>query len=375
MTTGSAPSGWYDDPSGQPNTLRWWDGSTWTDKIQAKPGGAVGAPADATPGRDAAAAAAPTAVAAPAPGPAAAPPTPTMPALPTQSAAPGPQSGPAPQPVQPQVQQPAPQPNPLPGPGPAASAPQPIPTSVVFETVDPKRGRNRLLLAVGAVVLSLAMAGAGYVVGHKTGGSPKDSPTTAAAAAGDPKSPNGFMGTALTGGQPLAGGRQVTGQDGKMNFMVPQDWQVQNDAKTPTDVRYAVNPYACVGHGNGACTRGLVVQNLRVFNGGWSDPKSLVLGMGQLLYNSRYGSEPPTPPEPVKQSAVKIQGLDGYLALWHVPMSSGSSTPDSYCGVLEVTPAAGATTVPVLQICLDQAAEAPPLTVMDQIANSVKITP
>ncbi|MEU8513624.1 DUF2510 domain-containing protein [Kitasatospora sp. NPDC048722] len=370
MTTGSAPSGWYDDPSGQPNTLRWWDGSTWTDKIQAKPGGAAGAPADA---------AAPTAVAAPAPGPAAAPPTPTMPSLPTQTAASGPQSGPAarpapaPQPVQPQVQQPAPQPNPLAGP--AASAPQPIPTSVVFETVDPKRGKNRILLAVGAVVLSLAMAGAGYVVGHKTGGSPKDAPSTAPAAAGDPKSPNGFMGTALTGGQPLAGGRQVTGQDGKMNFMVPQDWQVQNDAKTPTDVRYAVNPYACVGHGNGACTRGLVVQNLRVFNGGWSDPKSLVLGMGQLLYNTRYGSDAPSPPEPVKQSAVKIQGLDGYLALWHVPMSSGSSTPDSYCGVLEVTPAAGATTVPVLQICLDQAAEAPPLTVMDQIANSVKITP
>lgn len=357
MTTGSAPSGWYDDPSGQPNTLRWWDGSTWTDKIQAKPGGATGAPADA----------------APAPGPAAAPPTPTVAALPTQTAS-GPQSGPAPQPVQPQVQQAAPQPSPLPGPGPVP-APQPIPTSVVFETVDPKRGRNRILLAVGAVVLSLVMGGAGYVVGHKTGGSPKASPTPASAATGDPKSPNGFMGTALTGGQPLAGGRQVTGQDGKMNFMVPQDWQVQNDAKTPTDVRYAVNPYACVGHGSGACTRGLVIQNLRVFNGGWSDPKTLVLGMGQLLYNSRYGSDAPSPPEPVKQSAVKIQGLDGYLALWHVPMSSGSSAPDSYCGVMEVTPAAGATTVPVLQICLDQAAEAPPLTVMDQIANSVKITP
>ncbi|MGW2249142.1 DUF2510 domain-containing protein [Kitasatospora sp. NPDC001660] len=374
MTTGSAPSGWYDDPSGQPNTLRWWDGSTWTDKIQAKPGGAPAAPADAAPGLDARNAAAPTAVASAMPGPAPAPPSPTMPSLPTPTATSGPQPGPAAQPTP--AQQPVQQPNPLPGPGPAASAPQPIPTSVVFETVEPNRGKKRVLLAVGAVVLSLVMAGAGYVVGHKTGSdSPKASASASPTAAGDPKSPNGFMGTALTGGQTIAGGRQVTGQDGKMNFMVPQDWQVQTDAKNPNDVRYAVNPYACVGHGAGACTRGLVVQNLRVFNGGWSDPKSLVLGMGQLLYNARFGSDAPTPPEPVKQSAVKIQNLDGYLALWHVPMSSGSSTPDSYCGVLEVTPAAGATTVSVLQICLDQASEAPPLTVMDQIANSVKITP
>ncbi|MFG2842265.1 DUF2510 domain-containing protein [Kitasatospora sp. NPDC048296] len=354
MTTGSAPSGWYDDPSGQPNTRRWWDGSTWTDRTQAKPGGTPAAP-----------------------GPAPAPPTPTMSSLPTQTATSVPQPGPAaqPTPAQQPLQQPVQQPNPVPGPWPAASAPQPIPTSVVFETVEPNRGKKRVLLAVGAVVLSLVMAGAGYVVGHKTGDSKSPTASASPTAAGDPKSPNGFMGTSLTGGQTLAGGRQVTGQDGKMNFMVPQDWQVQTDAKNPNDIRYAVNPYACVGHGNGACTRGLIVQNLRVFNGGWSDPKSLVLGMGQLLYNARFGSDAPTPPEPVKQSAVKIQNMDGYLALWHVPMSSGSSTPDSYCGVLEVTPAAGATTVPVLQICLDQASEAPPLTVMDQIANSVKITP
>ncbi|MFJ2575684.1 DUF2510 domain-containing protein [Kitasatospora aureofaciens] len=373
MTTGSAPSGWYDDPSGQPNTLRWWDGSTWTDKIQAKPGGAS-APASAFPGQAAQSAAArnaaaPTAVSPAVPAPQPAPATPTMPSLPTQTAAPTPQPTPAPQPMQ--------QPTPAPQPAPVAPAPKPVPTSVVFETVEPNRTKHRVLLAVGAVVLSVAMAGGGYVLGHKTAkpGSTKAGSTAAATAAGDPKSPNGFMGTALTGGQQLPGGRQITGQDSKMNFMLPQDWQVQVDAKAPNEIRYAIGPYACVGHGNGACTRGLVVQNLRVFNGGWSDPKSLVLGMGQLLYNARYGADAPTPPEPVKQSAVKIQGLDGYLALWHVPMSSASSTPDSYCGVLEITPAAGATTVPVLQICLDQAAEAPPLTLMDQIANSVKITP
>ncbi|WP_037899675.1 DUF2510 domain-containing protein [Streptomyces sp. NRRL S-350] len=354
MTTGSPPSGWYEDPSGQPNTLRWWDGSTWTEKVQAKPGGS-GAPASPFPGHAAQNAAAPTAVSPAVQAPVPAPAMPVGAALPS---APTQTSGPGPQPQ-------------------AVPAPKPIPTSVVFETVEPDRGKRRVLLAVGAVVLSVVMAGGGYFLGHKTA---KSDPAKAAASAaptatGDPKSPNGFMGTALTGGQQIAGGRQITGQDSKMNFMLPQDWQVQVDAKAPNEVRYAVNPYACVGHGNGACTRGLVVQNLRVFNGGWSDPKSLVLGMGQLLYNARYGSDAPAPADPVKQSAVKIQGMDGYLALWHVPMSSGSSTPDAYCGVLEVTPAAGATTVPVLQICLDQAAEAPPLALMDQIANSVKITP
>ncbi|MFE6050070.1 DUF2510 domain-containing protein [Kitasatospora sp. NPDC056446] len=363
MTTGSAPSGWYEDPSGQPNTLRWWDGSTWTDKVQAKPGGA--APASPFPGHAVRDAAAPTvAPAPPAPQPAPpAPAAPTMASVPTQAAVPAPQ--------------PLPQPQPVPQPLPVAPAPKPVPTSVVFETVEPDRGKRRVLLSVGAVVLSVVMAGGGYVIGHKTAkpGPVKADASASPTASGDPKSPNGFMGTALTGGQQLQGGRQITGQDSKMNFMLPQDWQVQVDAKAPNEVRYAVNPYACVGHGSGACTRGLVIQNLRVFNGGWSDPKSLVLGMGQLLYNTRYGSDAPTPPEPVKQSAVKIQGLDGYLALWHVPMSSGSSTPDGYCGVMEVTPAAGATTVPVLQICLDQAAEAPSLALMDQIANSVKITP
>ncbi|MEV7771537.1 DUF2510 domain-containing protein [Kitasatospora sp. NPDC086791] len=354
MTTGSAPSGWYEDPSGQPDTLRWWDGSTWTDKVQAKPGGG-GTPASPFPGHVAQNAAAPAAAAPTVPAPQPAPPVapaPTPPAVPAQGGVPAPP------------------------PAPGALLPKPVPTSVVFETVEPDRTKRRVLLAVGAVVLSVVMAGGGYVVGHRSAepGAAKADPTATAAAA-DPKSPNGFMGTALTGGQQLQGGRQITGQDSKMNFMLPPDWQVQVDAKAPNEVRYAVNPYACVGHGNGACTRGLAIQNLRVFNGGWSDPKSLVLGMGQLLYNTRYGSDAPTPPEPVKQSAVKIQGMDGYLALWHVPMSSGSSTPDGYCGVLEVTPAAGATTVPVLQICLDQAAEAPPLALMDQIANSVKITP
>ncbi|WP_380285472.1 DUF2510 domain-containing protein [Kitasatospora purpeofusca] len=344
MTTGSTPAGWYDDPSGQLHTERWWDGSAWSGRTRPTTA------ADATTAPAGTAGSIPNQGAPGAFGPApsvAATPTVTAPAAPAASTAP-------------------------------AAPRQPFtPTSVVFETVEPNTTRRRVLLGVGAVLLSVVMAGGGYVVGNrtadKTGATPSAGGTAGPTA--DPKSPNGFMGTALTGGQQFPGAKAVTGQDSKMNFMLPADWQVQTDAKNPTDVRYAVSPYACVGHGSGACTRGLVVQNLRVFNGGWSDPKSMVLGMGQLLYNTRFGSDAPTPPEPVKQSAVKIQGMDGYLALWHVPMTNGSSTPDAYCGVLEVTPAAGATTVPVLQICLDQSTEAPPLALMDQIANSVKITP
>lgn len=233
-----------------------------------------GTPANPFPGHTAQSAAAPTAAAPVAPVRQPVPPVPaapTPPSVPTQPVAPAAQAAPA-----------------VPG-------PRPIPTSVVFETVEPDRTKRRVLLAVGAVVLSVAMAGAGYVVGHKTAkpGSAKADPTASPTVAADPKSPNGFMGTALTGGQQLPGGRQIVGQDSKMNFMLPQDWQVQVDAKAPNEVRYAVSPYACVGHGSGACTRGLVVQNLRVFNGGWSDPKSLVLGMGQLLYNTRYGADAP----------------------------------------------------------------------------------
>ncbi|MFB7474968.1 DUF2510 domain-containing protein [Kitasatospora sp. NPDC056184] len=342
MTTGSTPAGWYDDPSGQPNTERWWDGSAWSGRTRP------------TTGTDAATVTTGTAGGVPNQGvPGAFGPAPSVAATPTVT---------------------------TPAASTAPAAPRPFtPTSVVFETVEPSSTRRRVLIGVGAVVLSVVMAAGGYVVGNRTadetGATPSAGRTTGPDVAADPKSPNGFMGTALTGGQQLSGGKPVTGQESKMNFMLPADWQVQSDAKNPTDVRYAVSPYACVGHGSGACTRGLVVQNLRVFNGGWSDPKSMVLGMGQLLYNARFGSDAPTPPEPVKQSTVKIQGLDGYLALWHVPMSSGSSTPDSYCGVLEVTPAAGATTVPVLQICLDQSPEGPSLALMDQIANSVKITP
>ncbi|MCX3064315.1 phospholipid scramblase-related protein [Streptomyces beihaiensis] len=38
MTTQSnTPAGWYPDPQGTPRTLRWWDGSQWTDHTHADP--------------------------------------------------------------------------------------------------------------------------------------------------------------------------------------------------------------------------------------------------------------------------------------------------------------------------------------------------
>ncbi|MFI0235599.1 phospholipid scramblase-related protein [Streptomyces sp. NPDC016845] len=41
MTTQSnTPAGWYPDPQGAPQSLRWWDGSQWTDHTHAQPSAA-----------------------------------------------------------------------------------------------------------------------------------------------------------------------------------------------------------------------------------------------------------------------------------------------------------------------------------------------
>ncbi|WP_419993267.1 phospholipid scramblase-related protein [Streptomyces boninensis] len=43
MTTPTnTPAGWYPDPHGAPNLLRWWDGSQWTDNTHPAQGGAPG---------------------------------------------------------------------------------------------------------------------------------------------------------------------------------------------------------------------------------------------------------------------------------------------------------------------------------------------
>lgn len=350
MTSGTRSSGWYDDPSGKPNTLRWWDGSAWTNETSSTK--STG-PRDAQPD----------------------PRTISISAVGASHSAPSAEAptftAPPPVAVPPQA---------------AAQAPfvpltpaHPMPTPVVFETVEPNRGRTRALLAVGAVVLALVAGGVGYVIGAS--GKSK-SPTTTTTAGGssapsaNPSSADGFFGTKLTGGVTLPNGQSITGPKGKMTFSLPSDWQPQVDPKAPTDARYAISAYACPGHGNGACQRGLAIQNLRVLNGGWSDPKSLVLGMGQLLYQSRVGSATPTNVPPLKQSQTSIGSHDAYLALWHVPMvANQGGVPDAYCGVIAVNPTQGGTVMAVLQICLDNTSQAPALSQMDSIANSIKITP
>ncbi|MDX6260292.1 MAG: hypothetical protein QOH84_1980, partial [Kribbellaceae bacterium] len=28
------PAGWYPDPTGQPDTIRWWNGTQWTNRTE-----------------------------------------------------------------------------------------------------------------------------------------------------------------------------------------------------------------------------------------------------------------------------------------------------------------------------------------------------
>jgi uncharacterized protein YbjQ (UPF0145 family) len=46
--TSELPPGWYPDPAAADTTVRWWDGTAWTDRTQARyleqPSGAVAAP-------------------------------------------------------------------------------------------------------------------------------------------------------------------------------------------------------------------------------------------------------------------------------------------------------------------------------------------
>ncbi|MHA6761256.1 hypothetical protein [Streptacidiphilus sp. PAMC 29251] len=260
---------------------------------------------------------------------------------------------------------------------PLAGRPQPV----VFETVDPNAKRNRLLIGVGGLVLALVAATGGFFVG-RSHASPAADPTptaiatpSASSTVADPLSPHGFFGTAPVGGVAIAGGQRIGGPQSKMSFMLPAGWQQQIDPKSPSDARYADLPYRCPGHGTGVCAHGLAVQNTRAFSGSWSNTRNLVLGMGQLLYAAQLANKSQPNQAPVKQAAVSIQGHSGYLALWHVPtLANQTLVPDSYCGVIAISPSSTATAVPVLQICLDHSDQAPALSVMDQIANSITIT-
>jgi hypothetical protein len=46
------PAGWYPDPTGQPETIRWWNGTQWTSRTEVETGAdkAVGQPDDPDPG-------------------------------------------------------------------------------------------------------------------------------------------------------------------------------------------------------------------------------------------------------------------------------------------------------------------------------------
>ncbi|HSA50376.1 MAG TPA: hypothetical protein VLH10_09735 [Yinghuangia sp.] len=254
-----------------------------------------------------------------------------------------------------------------------------------FEAVEPNRTKKRVIIGIVTVVLAAATGIGGYLVGtsgddDKAGGTassssgPSGSPS---ALPNDVASPEGFAGTPLAGGNPIAGGQVISGPKNKMKFSVPAGWTPQvNPKATSEEARYVLDPYQCTGRVDNMCARGLVVQNLRLLSGGWSDLPSLTLGMGQELITAQSGgTAPPGVTGPLKHKAITIQGLDGYLAMWDLPMLAGQSAPSSYCGVLTVRTAANSPEIAVLQICLDRTSEAPQASLMDQIANSITMQP
>ncbi|MEU8134702.1 DUF2510 domain-containing protein [Streptodolium elevatio] len=353
MVTENRPSGWYKDPSGQPNTLRWWNGSSWTDdfRLQSDFLGSSNTGDEAQSNAQNSAAQAPPA------GPQ--PPYTVhdeVAAQPTVAASAS---------VQP------------PWPGADRPIPQPI-ASVQFEAVEPDRRKRFVIMAVVAAVLAVGTGLGGYFLGQgdddKATTTAGPSPTTSAtvAAPADVTSPDGFAGSALAGGKPIPGAQAITGPKEIAKFSVPAGWTPQvNPKATSEESRFVLAPYECTGRAANTCTRGTVVHNLRLLSGGWSDLKSLTLGMGGELLAVQ-GGTPEVAAKPLKQQAITFQGNDAYLALWDLPNLVGKTAPSSYCGVLSVR--IGTTEeVAVFQMCLDRTAEAPAVSLMDEIANSIQM--
>ncbi|WP_183092881.1 DUF2510 domain-containing protein [Nocardioides stalactiti] len=156
-------AGWYPDPSGQPQTYRYWDGSSWSEQTSGDP--------YATP---------PVADAPPAP-------PPTMPT--TMAPTPAPPSAPVPPaPPTPYGQQAAY--GQVPPPPSAGGYGQPAPAF----PPSPNGGnvRNpRLLIAlvVGVLTLFLVLAAAGFIVFATTGDDTKDADDTSATDGTSPEPP------------------------------------------------------------------------------------------------------------------------------------------------------------------------------------------
>ncbi|WP_436787552.1 LamG-like jellyroll fold domain-containing protein [Yinghuangia sp. YIM S10712] len=137
MEMGGRPSGWYQDPSGRPNSQRWWDGSAWTEgyRSTSDPAGSPTVSAQAS----------------------VPPPAPREPEANTSVFPPAAYDTPS------------------------WNQPRPVPTPVQFEAVEPDRTKKRVISIAITVVLVVVAGVGGFLIGT-SGDDGKEADTASASA-------------------------------------------------------------------------------------------------------------------------------------------------------------------------------------------------
>ncbi|MGR7001617.1 hypothetical protein ACU686_32205 [Yinghuangia aomiensis] len=221
-------------------------------------------------------------------------------------------------------------------PWPGADRPIPGPvTPVRFEAVEPNKTRTRVVALTIAVVLAAAAGIGGYFLGTSGKSDDKAEPSSTSTSPagstnpGDVNSPQGFAGTALAGGKQIPGGQVVTGPKQRVTFSLPTGWTPQVDPKaTSEEARYVLSSYPCTGRTGGALHQGHGRAEPASAERGWSDLKSLALGMGQELITVQSGgTKPPASPARSSRLLCRSRGSTATSRCGTCPWSPGRPRP------------------------------------------------